>query len=155
MYLTALLACTFLNSAMDEPPSHLILQADGSVRMVFDVARQDAEQPGNVGGVVRVFTESEDGSLTPGVTYMGISATGYHATKYPGSVVRAEDGSWTVENFRWSVIHGPKNRLFTQTILGSESAMILDHRNPGPSPRGTVLTWTYDHTGAPGYLPES
>ncbi len=155
MFLAVILACSFLTSAaMDEPPSRLIVQADGSVRMIFDAPTPDAQQP-TVDGGVPVFTELEDGRLVPGISYTGTSATGYHATRYPGAVVRAEDGSWTVENFKWSVIHGPKNRQFTRTILGSDSAMILDHRNPAPLPRGTMLTWTYDHTGAPSYLPES
>ncbi len=153
----ALAALAFFPSILIAQPNRVVVRTNGTAELIQNVPTTNGNSilhPDNV----PVFTEQSDGSLVPGATYRGISESGFHYMDYPGAVVRQSDGTYEVEMYTWSVIHGPAGRIWRHKIPGSENALIYDAvpSNPANHNRGgSSLIVVYNHSGAPLGMPES
>ncbi len=154
-----IVACMFvcLSSLSFAQPDRVIIHTDGQIELVARAADAQNAAAGEPESVP-VFTEQEDGTLTPGVMYRGTSEGGYHYMKYPGGVVRQPDGTYEVEVYTWSVAHGPRGRLWEHEIPGSDFAEVYDAvpaPQTNPQRGGSTLITVYNHNGAPDKLEES
>ena len=149
-----LMACLLFSSTAQAQPEKVIVHKDGSVEVVQHSPALSSTDSAKI-NLVPVFTERSDGSHIQGILYYGENKNGNHFGSYPGRLVHNIDGSWQIEEMYWSIAHGP-NKFSTDWIVpGTDFIPITHLEQPATAFRNEennglpLLTWNYDHAGAP------
>ncbi len=160
LYMTAVSSIAFCEDSVSADAPCVIARADGSYEM-----RLDLENALRHGDRAAVYWEDVDGALHSRKIYAGTSSNGLgaHHALVPRHLVHQPDGSWTLPDSVWTVVHGPSGHWRTE-IPGSDYVEVLDLNTPvglraapmrSTATRGVNLLPSYDNTGKPDGVEES